>query len=122
MSTNLIVKRNRIFLFFLENDEQVIKWLRPAPRQFRIYWDNNTKLYEPDFIVETNETIYMIEVKRADQLEEGTVLAKKLAAERFCKYATEFTTANQGKQWKYIILPHDIISRTVNFSYLQNKS
>ena len=108
--------------FVLENDEQVIKWLRPAPRQFRIYWDNNTKLYEPDFIVETNETIYMIEVKRADQLEEGTVLAKKLAAERFCKYATEFTTANQGKQWKYIILPHDIISRTVNFSYLQNKS
>ncbi len=108
--------------FVLENDEQVIKWLRPAPRQFRIYWDNNTKLYEPDFIVETNETIYMIEVKRADQLEEGTVLAKKLAAERFCKYATEFTTANQGKQWKYIILPHDIITRTVNLSYLLNKS
>ena len=108
--------------FVLENDVQVIKWLRPAPRQFRIYWDNNTKLYEPDFIVETNETIYMIEVKRADQLEEGTVLAKKIAAERFCKYATEFTTANQGKQWKYIILPHDIITRTVNLSYLLNNS
>lgn len=108
--------------FVLENDAQVIKWLRPAPRQFRIYWDNNTKLYEPDFIVETNENIYMIEVKRADQLEEGTVLAKKIAAERFCKYATEFTTANQGKQWKYIILPHDIITRTVNLSYLLNNS
>lgn len=108
--------------FVLENDEQVIKWLRPAPRQFRIYWDNNTKLYEPDFIVETNETIYMIEVKRADQLEEETVLAKKNAAERFCKYATEFTTANQGKQWKYIILPHDNITRTVNLSYLLNHS
>ena len=108
--------------FVLENDEQVIKWLRPAPRQFRIYWDNNTKLYEPDFIVETNETIYMIEVKRADQLEEETVLAKKIAAERFCKYTTEFTTANQGKLWKYIILPHDIITRTVNLSYLLNHS
>lgn len=108
--------------FILENDVQVIKWLRPAPRQFRIYWDNNTKLYEPDFILETNETIYMIEVKRADQLEEETVLAKKNAAERFCKYATEFTTANQGKQWKYIILPHDIITRTVNLSYLLNHS
>jgi len=113
-------KAEQDLAFILENDASVIKWLRPAPSQFRIYWDNNSKRYEPDFIVETKDFIHMIEVKRADQLEEGTVLAKKLAAERFCKYASEYTAANQGKQWKYIILPHDIISRTVNFSYLQN--
>jgi type III restriction enzyme len=104
--------------FVLENDATVIKWLRPAPNQFRIYWDNNSKRYEPDFIVETVSTIYMLEVKRSDQTQEETVLAKKAAAERFCKYASEYTAVNQGKEWKYLILPHNEISRTVSISFL----
>lgn len=114
-------KAEQDLAFVSENDASVIKWLRPAPNQFRIYWDNNSKRYEPDFIVETVDTIFMIEVKRADQTEEETVLAKKAAAERYCKYATEYTTANQGKKWKYLILPHDEVSRTVSMSFLATK-
>jgi type III restriction enzyme len=104
--------------FVLEHDGSVVKWLRPAPNQFRIYWDNNSKRYEPDFIVETDTTIYMIEVKRSDQVLDEEVLAKKVAAERYCKYASEYTAENQGKEWQYIILPHNIISRTANLRYL----
>lgn len=111
-------KAEQDLAFVLENDAAVIKWLRPAPNQFRIYWDNNSKRYEPDFIVETDDTIFMIEVKRADQTEEDTVLAKKKAAERYCKYASEHTAQHQGKNWKYLILPHNEVTRTVNFSYL----
>ena len=107
--------------FVLENDPTVIKWLRPAPNQFRIYWDNNSKRYEPDFIVETVDTIYMIEVKRTDQTEEQTVLAKKLAAEKYCKYASEFTAANNGKIWKYLIIPNNEVSRTVSMNFLLAK-
>lgn len=107
--------------FVLENDETVQKWLRPAPNQFRIYWDNNSKRYEPDFIVETTDSIYMIEVKRSDQTEEESVLAKKHAAEKYCRYATEYTTANEGKVWKYLILPHNEVSRTVSLDYLVSK-
>lgn len=114
-------KAEQDLAFVLENDATVIKWLRPAPNQFRIYWDNNSKRYEPDFIVETESTIYMLEVKRSDQTEEETVLAKKVAAERFCKYASEYTAANQGKNWKYLILPHNEVSRTVSMSYLATK-
>ena len=111
-------KAEQDLAFVLENDKSVIKWLRPAPNQFHIYWNNNSKRYEPDFIVETESTIYMLEVKRSDQTEEQTVLAKKIAAERYCKYASEYTAANQGKAWKYLILPHDEVSRTVNIDYL----
>ena len=107
--------------FVLENDMTVRKWLRPAPNQFRIYWDNNSKRYEPDFIVETNAGIYMVEVKRADQTEEQSVLAKKAAAEHFCKYATEFTSANDGKPWHYLLLPHNAIDRTVSVTYLVSR-
>lgn len=114
-------KAEQDLAFVLENDATVVKWMRPAPNQFRIYWDNNSKRYEPDFIVETENTIYMLEVKRSDQTEEETVLAKKIAAERFCKYASEYTAAYQGKDWKYIILPHNEVSRTVSMSYLVTK-
>lgn len=114
-------KAEQDLAFVLENDASVIKWLRPAPNQFRIYWDNNSKRYEPDFIVETENTIYMLEVKRSDQTEEETVLAKKIAAERFCKYASEYTAENQGKEWKYLILPHNEVSRTVSINYLATK-
>lgn len=114
-------KAEQDLAFVLENDASVSKWLRPAPNQFRIYWDNNSKRYEPDFIVETTDTIYMMEVKRSDQTEEETVLAKKAAAERYCKYASEFTTANGGKEWKYLLLPHNEVGRTVSVSYLASK-
>ena len=111
-------KAEQDLAFLLENDATVIKWLRPAPNQFRIYWDNNSKRYEPDFIVETESTIYMLEVKASNLLQDVEVLAKKVAAERFCKYASEYTAANQGKEWKYLIIPHNEISKTVSLDYL----
>ena len=63
LNTNLIQTQKRIKLYILENDKTVLKWLRPASNQFHIYWDNNSKRYEPDFVVETAEAIYMIEPK-----------------------------------------------------------
>ncbi|HRX30171.1 MAG TPA: hypothetical protein P5235_12340, partial [Saprospiraceae bacterium] len=111
-------KAEQDFAFILENDITIIKWLRPAPNQLRIYWDNNSKRYEPDFIVETNDAIFMIEVKRSDQTEDRAVLDKKSAAERFCSYATQFTSANGGKPWRYLLLPHNEVNRTSSMNYL----
>ncbi len=114
-------KAEKDLAFVLENDTNVRKWLRPAPNQFRIYWDNNSKRYEPDFIFETKSKIYMVEVKRSDQTEEETVLAKKLAAERYCKHASEYTSANGGKPWKYILIPHNAIDKTTSVDFLTSR-
>ena len=111
-------KTEQDFAFILENDATVTKWLRPAPNQFRIYWDNNSKKYEPDFIVETADTIYMVETKALNNLNDPDVQAKKVAAERYCKYASEFTAQYGGKAWKYLLLPHTDISRTISLNYL----
>jgi type III restriction enzyme len=111
-------KTEQDLAFILENDRNVLKWMRPAPNQFRIYWDNNSKRYEPDFIVETEEAIYMIESKMSSQVESSEVRSKKKAAEKYCKYATAFTSKNGGKSWKYIIIPHNFISRTMSLNYL----
>lgn len=111
-------KTEQDLAFILENDKQVIKWLRPSPNQFRIYWDHNSKRYEPDFIIETADTIYMLETKMSTQVDALDVQAKKQAAEKYCKHATDYTSQNGGKPWKYGIIPHSSVSRTNSFAFL----
>lgn len=106
------------FAYVLENDYRVIKWLRPVSNQFNIYWGNGVHKYEPDFIVETDDTIFMIETKSASEVDDVNVLSKKASAEEYCKNATEYNLQHQGKQWKYILLPHDAVTRTSSFDFL----
>lgn len=106
------------FSFVLETDNSILRWLRPAPHQFNIYWGNGAKKYEPDFIVETDNAIYMIETKASKDANNEEVREKRAAAELFCERATEFTTANGDKPWLYIMLRHDLVTRTSSFNYL----
>lgn len=110
------------FAFVLETDNSAIRWLRPVPGQFRIYWGNGAHLYEPDFIVETAACIYMIETKMRKEMTTDEVLAKKEAAENYCEVVTEYTTANNGKPWKYVLVPHDVVDRTFSFQYILSNS
>lgn len=109
------------FAIILETDNKVIKWLRPAPNQFRIYWANNSRQYYPDFVVETDKTIYLIETKASDQLLAADVIGKKFAAIEYCTNATEFTKTNGGKPWKYLLIPHDEINQTNSFEYYASR-
>lgn len=112
-------KTEKDFAYILENDDQVKKWLRPAPNQFRIYWANNSRQYYPDFVVETNKAIFLVETKAKDQLAAPDVLDKKKAALQYCKYATKYTSENGGKLWKYLLIPHDEVNQNTGFDYLQ---
>jgi type III restriction enzyme len=101
--------------FILENDKEVIKWLRPAPNQFRIYWKHNSRIYEPDFVVETAECIYLLEPKASNEVNSEDVQSKAHAALKYCKYATEYTAEYGGKPWKYVLIPHDQVTKTSSF-------
>lgn len=90
-----------------------MKWLRPAPNQFRIYWHHNSKIQEPDFVVETADCIYLIETKRADEIPGNEVQAQ--AALKYGNYATEYTAEHAGKPWKYALISHDQVSKTNSF-------
>jgi type III restriction enzyme len=111
-------RTEQIFAFILENDKEVIKWLRPAPNQFRIYWQHNNRIYEPDFIVETADCIYMIETKAANGVDATEIQVKAQAAVKYCRYATEYTADNGGKPWKYAIIPHDKVAKNSSFKGL----
>ena len=109
----------RTFAVVLENDKAVLRWLRPAPRQFNIYWgQGGANRYEPDFIVETADTIYMCEPKASNKMRDADVLEKQEAAEEYCRAASEFNTENGGKPWKYVLISHDEIRPQSSFTYL----
>ena len=110
-------KTEKDFSIILEDDDNVIKWLRPAPTQFNITWDNNKRSYEPDFVVETENTIYLVETKKETDINTEEVQQKAKAALEYCKNATEYTTKNNGKPWIYLLLPHNSVSLNYDFSY-----
>ena len=106
------------FSFILETNNEVLKWIRPVPNQFNIYWSSGAKKYEPDFIVETTDAIYMCETKAEKDVNDADVQAKAEAAREFCRRATEFTAQNGGKPWHYIIIPHTLVDRSYSFNYI----
>ena len=92
----------------LEDDLTVLKWMKPAPGQFRIEYKNGQN-YEPDFVVETNDVCLLIEPKRADQVELDEVQDKARAAQRWCGYASRHAAENGGKPWRYLLIPDNAI-------------
>ncbi|MBI4683498.1 MAG: restriction endonuclease subunit R, partial [Nitrospirae bacterium] len=114
-------KTEKDFAIILENDKSVLKWLRPSQRQFHIYWKHNSRQYHPDFVVETVDSIHMVETKKEGSIEDSDVQAKSLAAVQYCKHATEFTTQNSGKPWKYVLIPHNAVQANMSFDTLVRK-
>jgi type III restriction enzyme len=105
----------------LEHDRDVIKWLRPARNQFNIYYDRNTRRYETDFVVETADTIFMVETKMARDMTADDVQQKKVAALKYCESATAYTATTGGKPWKYLLIPHDAVLANMSFESLAGK-
>ncbi len=114
-------KTEKDFTIVLEQDKDVLKWLRPAQKQFRIYWNHNTKQYNPDFVVQTDIAIHMIETKKEGDIETAEVQEKTAAALLYCKNATKFTTANGGKPWKYVLIPHNSVFVNMSFEALARR-
>ena len=111
----------KVFSIILEKpNNNVIKWLKPASKQFNIFWYDgaNPHRYEPDFVVETENTIYLIETKKASAMTDAEVIEKAKSALIYCENATKYTSKNGGKPWKYVLLPHDSVQENMTFDYL----
>ena len=99
-----------LFAGILESDPAVAKWLRPAPNQFDIYWDHQTRKYQPDFVAETADRIYMLEVKAANEMDSREALEKAHAAMHFCKVINEYQLEHDKKPWRYLLLPDNSLT------------
>lgn len=112
----------RNFAQILEQDEEVMTWLRPSALQFNIHWGRDSRRYEPDFVVETNDCIYLVETKASKELSQDDVQAKAEAARHYCRLATDYTTQHGGKPWAYLLVSHLDIEPTFSFQYVRELS
>lgn len=105
----------------LEREAQ--KWFRPAKGQFQIYYHTGTgeQEYQPDFVAETEDCIYMLEPKMRKEMEDPAVLAKKEAAESWCRHASDYAETYGGKSWAYVLIPHDAIAENMTLEGLQKR-
>src|SRR3989344_4412660 len=108
-------KAEKDFATILENDTDVLKWLRPADAQFELYWKYNSKRYHPDFVVETADTIFMVEIKAERDIDDAQVQEKAEAGKKYCEAATTFNLANGGKKWTYVLIPHTVVALNMSF-------
>jgi type III restriction enzyme len=106
----------RRFSIILERD--ALKWFKPAKGQFQIYYKLGTEQpeYIPDFVAETDTTIYMVETKARTDVNTQEVQAKANSAARWCKHASAHAVEVRTKAWKYLLLPHDEVSESKRLS------
>jgi len=105
------------FVRLIERDSDVLNWLRPSPREFNITY-NHGRNYEPDFVVETEDIIYLVEVKAEKDLTDSDVIAKKKRGTLYCETVTHWSEANGYKPWKYLLIPANKIYANSTFKTL----
>jgi type III restriction enzyme len=102
----------------LERD--ALKWFRPARGQFQIFYRDGAdhREYQPDFVAEAADAIYMLEPKMRKELDDPVAMAKKQVAVDWCLNASTHAISNGGKPWKYLLIPHDAIAENMTLSGL----
>lgn len=104
-------------------DRETEKWFKPAKGQFQIFYKSGADHaeYQPDFVAETDDAIYMLEPKAKNQMEDVDVLAKRDAAVKWCRHASSHAATYNGKPWKYALIPHDVIAANMTLKGLVNR-
>lgn len=97
----------RRFAVVLEDDEDVVRFIKPPLNQLGLFYRAG-KQYNPDFLVETKNCKYMVEVKAANQVNNEDVQEKAWAGVKWCECASKVDA--DGKEWKYrLVSGEDII-------------
>jgi type III restriction enzyme len=101
-------------------DRDALKWFRPARGQFQILYRKGAdpQEYQPDFVAETADTIYMLEPKRRTDLGTEEVEAKKTVGAQWCRHASQYALTYGGKPWRYVLIPHDVIAENMTLDVL----
>lgn len=101
-------------------EREAVKWFKPAKGQFQIYYKSGADHleYQPDFVAETDDVIYMLEPKARNEMDAVDVLAKRDVAEQWCQHATTHAASYGGKPWVYILIPHDVIFENMTLDAL----
>jgi len=104
------------FATVMERDNVVLKWVRPPEGNIPIRYRGQH--YNPDFIVETADRKYMIEIKAHNELSpklDPEVRDKAVAALSWCETASKMARA---KPWEYKLIPDNAVESTRDFKFI----
>lgn len=102
------------FMDFVDNDGDVECWIKISETRHRfasisyMRTDGLLATYHPDFIVETNDRLYLVETKGTDKVKDRNVQQKRRAATEWCEKINQLPEqSRKGKVWEYILLGED---------------
>lgn len=96
----------RIFSIILEEDDDVIRWIKPPLNQLGLFWQAGQQ-YNPDFLVETKTGKFMVEVKASNEVTADDVVAKAREGIKWCYFAS--AADPDSKTWEYRLVSNDNI-------------
>ena len=64
------------------------------------------------------DRVYMIEPKARNEMNDPVVLAKRASAVKWCGQASDHAKTHSGKRWKYLLIPHDMVTENVTLEWL----
>ena len=101
-------------------ERELLKWFKPAKGQFQLFYQSGTEHleYQPDFVAETKNAIYMLEPKAANQMADPDVISKRDVAVEWCRHASKHSASYEGKPWAYALIPHDVIAENMTIDGL----
>lgn len=105
----------RLFSVVLEDDADVIRWIKPPLNQLGLFWQAGQQ-YNPDFLVETSTTKYMVEVKAKNEVKNPDVIGKAKEGIKWCKYAS--IVDFDKKPWEYKLITDEVISVGNTLKYI----
>lgn len=105
----------RLVSVVLEDDKDVIRWIKPPLNQLGLFWQAGQQ-YNPDFLVETPTTKYMIEVKAKNEVNNPDVVGKAKEGIKWCKYAS--IVDFDKKPWEYKLITDEVISVGNTLKYI----
>ena len=96
----------RQFSIILEEDSDVIRWIKPPLNQLGLFWKAGQQ-YNPDFLVETSGGKFMVEVKAINEVTNDEVISKAREGIKWCEFAT--AADPDHKKWEYKLISDDNI-------------
>ena len=96
----------RQFSIILEEDPDVIRWIKPPLNQLGLFWKAGQQ-YNPDFLVETTAGKFMVEVKALNEVTSDEVVSKAQEGIKWCRFAS--TADPDHKKWEYKLVSDDNI-------------
>ena len=104
------------FSAILEKDDTVLKWLRPPEGSIPIFHRGHS--YTPDFIIETSEKKYLVEVKGMRDLQPVVKDDVREKAKVAIKWSETATRELRDKAWEYKLIPENAIINTSDLKFI----